>query len=475
MAAIRGTAGKDTLRGTEADDKIDGLAGNDDINGFGGNDEIYGGAGNDTIEGSTGKDTLYGGDGNDTIIGPEGDDVMYGDRGGDTLIGGFAGKNTMYGGLGNDTLNGDADDDKLYGNEGNDKLDGGDDNDRLNGNEGNDLLDGGFGNDTLKGDRDNDTLIGNFGNDTLSGGAGNDFLFGLRNFDDPSYIILSQIDTLTGGEGRDTFAVTYTYDDRNSTTPGTNDYVLITDFQPNRDFIQLAGAKSNYLLSASPNGLPQGTAIFLDKPGSQPDELLGIVRGVNNLDLSASYFITTNNETFVGTDTDDKFDAGSGNDFLTGDRGNDILSGGDGNDTLRGIAGVLQSPFTPADDSIGQIDTLTGGAGRDKFILGGVVAIPPNITPSRFAAAGPFYDDRNNSTVGTSDYALITDFQPTEDTIQLRGVASDYILAASPNGSPAGTGLFINKPNTEPDELIAVLQGVNPSTPSLTDTYFSYV
>jgi hypothetical protein len=49
-----------------------------------------------------------------------------------------------------------------------------------------------------------------------------------------------------------------------------------------------------------------------------------------------------------------------------------------------------------------------------------------------------------------------------------------YSLAASPSGLPSGTGLFIDKPGTEPNELIAILQGVSPDSLSLTASYFTY-
>ncbi|MCZ8365414.1 MAG: M10 family metallopeptidase C-terminal domain-containing protein [Microcystis sp. LE19-251.1A] len=79
------------------------------------------------------------------------------------------------------------------------------------------------------------------------------------------------------------------------------------------------------------------------------------------------------------------------------------------------------------------------------------------------------YDDGNTTNAGTSDYATIADFNTTDDTIQLRGASSDYLLTVS--GS--NTKLYINKPGTEPDELIAVIN--NQTALSLTASYFSYV
>ncbi len=55
------------------------------------------------------------------------------------------------------------------------------------------------------------------------------------------------------------------------------------------------------------------------------------------------------------------------------------------------------------------------------------------------------------------------------------GTSTNYTLGSSPSGLPTGTGIYINKPDAEPDELIAILQGTSQSSLSLTDTYFSYV
>jgi alpha-tubulin suppressor-like RCC1 family protein/Ca2+-binding RTX toxin-like protein len=73
-----GSAGSDTLTGTTADDTLSGLAGNDTLLGNAGNDTLQGGEGNDALTGGPGNDILKGevgkdtytynlGDGNDTL------------------------------------------------------------------------------------------------------------------------------------------------------------------------------------------------------------------------------------------------------------------------------------------------------------------------------------------------------------------------------------------------------------------------
>ncbi|MBW4637243.1 MAG: FG-GAP repeat protein [Gloeocapsa sp. UFS-A4-WI-NPMV-4B04] len=123
-----------------------------------------------------------------------------------------------------------------------------------------------------------------------------------------------------------------------------------------------------------------------------------------------------------------------GTNFLRGLAGNDNLNGGAGDDVLFGSSG-----------GVGERDTLTGGVGSDIFFLGNTNEV--------------FYDDRNRAAAGRGDYALITDFNTTEDFIKLNGLRTDYRLAASPTGLPGGTAVYLNKPGTEPDELIAIVQG----------------
>ncbi|NCR49967.1 MAG: hypothetical protein GPJ12_13550 [Microcystis aeruginosa S11-01] len=227
----------------------------------------------------------------------------------------------------------------------------------------------------------------------------------------------------------------------------------------------------------------------------------------------------TGNDTLYTTNTRDVFLSGeAGNDKLTGNSGNDWLIGGEGADQIIAGAGddllyidaqdtkidggdgtdiaIVTTPngitldlgttklemalgndgndtFTNSsafsvtidggkgDDSIqggtgkGEIDTFTGGIGRDTFILGDKTWIG--------------YDDGNITSAGDNDYALITDFNPTDDIIQLNGSSSDYLLTVS----GANTNLYINKPGNEPDELIAIIN--NNKALSLTASYFSYV
>jgi hypothetical protein len=83
-----------------------------------------------------------------------------------------------------------------------------------------------------------------------------------------------------------------------------------------------------------------------------------------------------------------------------------------------------------------------------------------------------YYDDRNETTQGLGDYALITDFNSSEDKIQLKGSVADYLLGTSPSGLPLGTAIFLKNANS-PNELIAIVQGS--SNLNLTNNTFSFV
>ncbi|OCR01087.1 hypothetical protein BCD67_17075 [Oscillatoriales cyanobacterium USR001] len=167
------------------------------------------------------------------------------------------------------------------------------------------------------------------------------------------------------------------------------------------------------------------------------------------------------NDNLAGGATNDNIRGGAGNDYITGGDGNDALFGDSSNDTLYGgrgndsVFGGIGSDRVFGDDGddvltgadaatgkgFGEIDRFTGGVGRDRFVLGNT--------------QGVFYNDGNISTSGISDYALITDFNALEDSIQLSGSKSRYSLGASPTGLATGTAIFLNESRPE---LIAIVQ-----------------
>ncbi len=118
--------------------------------------------------GTAGPDTITGSDGNDIINGLSDDDVLDG-------------------GGGDDIINGGSDEDILSGGDGNDILNGGSQDDFIDGGDGDDLLTGGLGRDRLYGQAGRDRLRGSSGNDLLSGGLGDDLLWGGQGSDAFTY------------------------------------------------------------------------------------------------------------------------------------------------------------------------------------------------------------------------------------------------------------------------------------------------
>jgi Ca2+-binding RTX toxin-like protein len=133
---------------------------------------------------------------------------------------------------------------------------------------------------------------------------------------------------------------------------------------------------------------------------------------------------TSGNDNLTGLGGNDKLYGQSGNDTLYGEAGNDLLDGGAGNDYLDGYASSRNPEY----------DTLTGGAGADTFVLGN-------------ARQGVFYQ-------GTG-YAIITDYSPQNDYIQLKGSAGSYKLV----NQGADTWIYLN--DNSNDAIGVVLGGKN--------------
>mgnify|MGYP002777984897 CR=1 FL=1 len=180
----------------------------------------------------------------------------------------------------------------------------------------------------------------------------------------------------------------------------------------------------------------------------------------------------TGNDTLYGFNGNDILFGNEGNDSLIGGFGNDVLDGGEGNDIIDGAGG---GAYIGSSVSRGanEIDVLTGGAGADTFRLEGGAGRDGAGTSYRFA--------------GNNDYALITDFNPLEDTIVLRSIDTSgpsftqtqvtYSLGAAPSDLLLqGTGVyaeFANNPGTQ--ELIAILHGTTPESVNIGGSYFKYV
>jgi VCBS repeat-containing protein len=422
---LEGGLGVDTLRGDNGNDTIRGGAGNDGLTGGQGVDQLFGEADDDTLDGSDGADIVDGGTGNDTIV-VGGSDTLTGGAGadrfsinwvasdsefatqaritdfekgadslslvgqsgltknfvfnsGDAAFGALsitAGSQTILGNGGDglhdvyystsadgsvthiiadlnddgkldkddlvlafngdidfstadftaasftvlkgtngpDVINGTTGNDSIYGVSGNDQINGLAGVDSLFGQGGDDTIDGGEGGDTIEGGEGNDTLFGGAGDfaDTIRGEGGNDIIDGGAGQD--SLVGGSGDDQIQGGLERDTL-------------------------NGDAGFDTLDGGAGNDSL----NG------------GEDADTLIG---GLGD-------------DTLRGDGGNDQLDGGDDNDNLGGGAGNDTLVGGEGNDTLEGNDGVDTLQGGNGNDTLeaGALDTLTGGAGVDRFNL----------------------------------------------------------------------------------------------------------
>ncbi|BAY24531.1 peptidase-like protein [Calothrix sp. NIES-2100] len=169
------------------------------------------------------------------------------------------------------------------------------------------------------------------------------------------------------------------------------------------------------------------------------------------------------NDYVLGSLGDDLIYGDAGNDTLFGGSNNDTLTGGKNSDRLVGDSGIDTLIGVNPNDTLagaGEIDTLTGGTQADLFVLG-----------DRTKA---YYNDGNNLSSGTGDYALITDFSTFEgDKIQLFGSAANYRINNLSFSLSLGFHSALYLRTGGQDELIGAIQGFN--SLSLTSSSFSYV
>ncbi len=223
---------------------------------------------------------------------------------------------------------------------------------------------------TLSGTGGHDVLIAAHHNDTLSGGAGRDILVS-----GPGKT------TMTGGPGADTFVIR-----------ALSSEVVITDFNPNTDRLDLSGLPMlRNLDQLSFNTTGNGAVITyqdvrivvhghngqsLNKGHIFPDGLVGPdALQISMASLGAQFPVIdlfsvpalptppappgpgdVSGAFLTGTPGPDTLQGGATDDFLNGGPGPDVLRGGSGNDTIFGGAGN---------------DTIFGMAGDDVIVAGG--------------------------------------------------------------------------------------------------------
>ena len=139
-------------------------------------------------------------------------------------------------------------------------------------------------------------------------------------------------------------------------------------------------------------------------------------------------------DTLIGKMGHDYLKGGDGDDQLFGGRNKDTLEGGAGDDLLDGGRGIDRLDGGTGDDTLiggGANDFLTGGEGSDTFV-------------QNFAVSG-------------ND--IITDFNPSEDTIELQGFTNinlEEFSITEVDGDTlidAGTGNSLRIEGVTPDQL----------------------
>lgn len=449
----------DDQYGTEGDDTLMGGNDGDRIFGRGGDDRISGIAGNNWLRGGDGNDTLSGGMAHDTLLGDEGDDELRGGSGDDSLLGGM-GEDTLAAGYGADTLLGGEGHDRLLG-----YL-------RGQGSDGHDLLDGGEGYDTLSTGEGatNSTLVGGDGSDTFYvDGVGNLVIAG--NGED--YIATRLGNTVdlggeTNGAVEDIVRI-----DASNTSAGP---VVISGFDStnhspsgDQDVIEIFHLPGDGFTTAD-----DGDDLVISSGGVQLIRLTGLAgASLHDVMPDARYetgFVDT------GTDADEIFVDGYGDDLISGMGGNDRITSFDGEDTLLGGAGndilsgvrptdtgdwddYLSQPLTDAalldggsgDDTLyGENgDTLSGGAGNDLHIINAFNV--GHVTVSDFTSG----EDRLGFLASTSYFYGPVTLGWTAPAVELE----QEVLAD-------GSGLMVHFYEDGAERVSVLLEGVSDTLPA---------
>ena len=215
----------------------------------------------------------------------------------------------------------------------------------------------------------------------------------------------------------------------------------VSDLTTNLDTPASVLINSVSILTPTPLVVDQFTYTVVDGDGDQSSATvtLTIVDGrYDDTDLAKTFggFVdgTDGDDVITGTIFDERIDGGDGADQISGDAGDDVLVGGAGNDTLLG-----------GDDNdllFGESgnDTLVGGDGSDLLIGG-----DGQDTLTGGAGADTFVIDNFDGLGGVDIADIVTDFDPTTDTLDLsefftngENVAANTSLVLDGNGDATG-------------------------------------
>lgn len=290
-----------------------------------------------------------------------------------------------------------------------------------------DRLEGTNGNDTLRGRGGNDILVGSRGNDSLEGGNG---------FDTADYTNLSVAVTLKPAGELDKGSF------------GTDTLFLVERIRGAKGFDNVVDASS------------AGGGIEADI--SLENQFLNIfnIPGLGQRNFTIQRFVDV-----IGTQGDDFIEGSRGRNFLDGQGGNDFMEGGGGADNMIGRSGDDflfgeggRDSLTGTDSfsrGVNEIDILTGGGGRDRFILGdssGSFYKSDPLDPNDFGSGGfGGFDDRafiddfttgDRIILGANETYVTFRRDDVFDLYVVRGELLDIVAVVTPTE-------FVNLPNGE--------------------------
>lgn len=159
-----------------------------------------------------------------------------------------------------------------------------------------------------------------------------------------------------------------------------------------------------------------------------------------------------------------KFTGTSGNDTVTGFGAIDELYGVDISPGPCVMGGTVTGGECLETKSFGvnEVDVLRGGSGQDTFVLGTIYSSRMGPSAQRFYIGG-----------GDADYAILENFEPGEDRIQLVGQASDYLISNSEGNSQIYLDNNSFFESLSSPDLVAIVPGVtSPLNPVIIQALF---